>query len=75
MWCAGKGTNGCVPCPAETLDGGYRRRLDCNQSAADACEVVEGDQNCGACGTVCPVGQHCVTIWANAPQTYAPHCE
>lgn len=76
MWCAGKGTNGCVACPYDPIDGGgVRRRLDCNQNAADGCEVAEGDQNCGACDNACAGGQHCVTIWAAAPGAFAPHCE
>lgn len=75
MWCAGKGTNGCVSCPYDPIDGGLRRRLDCNLNAADGCEAAEGDQNCGACGNACAGGQHCVTYWVTAPSAFAPHCE
>ena len=74
-WCAGRGPNGCVPCPVEAVDGGLRRRLDCDRSAANGCETFEGDTNCGACGVACMSGQHCASSWPAAPNAFAPHCE
>jgi hypothetical protein len=74
MWCAGRGPNGCVPCPVEAVDGGVTRRLDCDGNAANGCEVLEGDEHCGACEVVCPAAQHCVNVWA-ASTGFAPHCE
>jgi hypothetical protein len=76
MWCAGKGTNGCVPCPAEVGDGGgLVRRLDCDHDPTNGCETVEGTEHCGGCEVACGAGQRCITTWPAAPQAYAPHCE
>jgi hypothetical protein len=47
-------------CALGACDAGFS---DCDQSAADGCEVhTSADwRSCGACGSVCPVGQRCAS--------------